>query len=172
MNLQKTLSGAVSDSVTKPISMRLQASSKALKHGVGAGVGIGVVVGVLCPPLLPISAGGAVLAAMRAWRKEIDAVSELNEVERERRIVELKAERSEALLRLTSGASALQMETEDLNLTLDVETGEADAVILKGEHSGRTWSSLTVVEKAEVASLLAQGAGALLNILEIGTDSL
>lgn len=65
-NFQKTLTGALSDNISTPISMRLNAGGRALKHGVGAGVGLGVVVGVLCPPLLPLTAGGAVLAAMRA----------------------------------------------------------------------------------------------------------
>jgi len=75
-------------------------------------------------------------------------------------------------LQLTNGASALQMENEEISLTLDVETGEADAVILKGSHTGRTWSDLNVTEKAEVVSVFAQGAGILINILEFGSENL
>ena len=171
-NFQKSLSGVISDNISNPIGMRLKASNRALQHGVGAGVGLGVVIGVLCPPLLPVSAGGAVLAAMRGWRLEMDAVRELNEAERTQRISQLKAERSAALRQLTSGASALQMETDELSLTVDVDTGEADAVILKGNHAGRMWSSLDLVERAEVVSILADGAGVIVKILKIGSEGL
>ena len=171
-NLQRTLLGMVADNVSKPVAMRLQASRKALTYGVGAGVGIGVVTAILFPPLLPISAGGAVLAAMRGWRSELEASRKLNNAEREQRIAELKAERSAALLQLTNGASAFQMENEEISLTLDVETGEADAVILKGKHTGRTWSDLDIAEKTEVVSVFAQGAGILISILEFGTENL
>ena len=171
-NLQKVLAGVVSDNVTKPIGMRLQASGKALAHGTGAGVGLGVMAAVLFPPLLPVSAGTAILVAMRSWRKEMQRATELNGKEREERIAELKAERAAALLQLTHGASSVQMETEELSLTLDAETGEVGALILKGQHSGRTWSDLSVLEKAETVSLFAEGAEVLLNILEIGSENL
>ena len=171
-NLQKTLSGVISDNVTKPIQMRLQAGEKALKYGVGAGVGIGVVTAVLFPPLLPISAGGAVLAAMRGWRTEMEAARKLNEAEREKRLSELKAERSAALLHLTNGASSFQMETDEMNLTVDVDTGEAEAVILKGKHTGRSWSDLDVAEKAEVVSILTESTEVILDILNFGKENL
>ena len=171
-NLQRTLSGVMSDNVTKPIAMRLQASSKALTHGAGTGVGLGVMAAVLFPPLLPVSAGAAVLVEMRSWRTEMQKARELNGQERDDRIAELKAERAAALLQLTNGASSVQMETEEISLTLDTETGEADALILKGEHAGRTWSDLSALEKAETVSLFTQGADALLKILEFGGDSL
>ncbi|MEO1107675.1 MAG: hypothetical protein AAFX90_07125 [Pseudomonadota bacterium] len=166
-NLQKTVSGALSDTVLTPISMRLNAGGRALKHGVGAGVGLGVVAGVLCPPLLPLTAGGAVLAAMRAWRKDMDKAATLHQAEREQRIAELQSERKAALRHLTYGAPALQMETEDLSMTVDIETGRADAVILKGEHSGRLWSNLSPADKAELGMNLAEGAASLLSILEL-----
>ncbi|MEP3638313.1 MAG: hypothetical protein ABJN14_13780 [Paracoccaceae bacterium] len=164
-NLQKTMAGTFSDNISNPISMRLKASGRAIESGVGTGVGIGVVVGVLCPPLLPLTAGGAVLAAMRTWRKEMARASELNENERQQRIAVLKAERSAALRQLTHGAAALQMESDDLSMTLDVETGEVDAVILKGDYTGRMWSSLTSVEKANVVLFVAEGAAGILKIL-------
>ncbi len=169
VNLQKSVAGVLSDNISKPIGMRLHASSRALKHGVGAGVGLGVVIGVLCPPLLPISAGGAVLAAMRAWRIDMDATKELNAAEREARIAQLKSERSAALRQLTQGASALQMETDALSLTVDVENGVADAVILQGDQTGRTWSSLTTFEKADFITDVAQSAEIIFQILEIGS---
>ena len=67
-NLQQTLAGMLSDNLTKPIGMRLQASGKALTHGAGAGVGLGVMAAVLFPPLVPVSAGAGILVAMRSWR--------------------------------------------------------------------------------------------------------
>ncbi|MEP3846116.1 MAG: hypothetical protein ABJM43_12330 [Paracoccaceae bacterium] len=164
-NLQKTMAGTFSDNISNPISMRLKASGRAIESGVGTGVGIGVVVGVLCPPLLPLTAGGAVLAAMRTWRKEMARASELNENERQQRIAVLKAERSAALRQLTHGAAALQMESDDLSMTLDVETGEVDAVILKGDYTGRMWSSLTSAEKANAVLFVAEGAAGILKIL-------
>lgn len=171
-NLQQTLAGRVSDSVTRPIGMRLQASGKALTHGAGAGVGLGVMAAVLFPPLVPVSAGAGILVAMRSWRTEMQKARTLHGQERDERIAELQAERSAALLQLTNGASSVQMETEELSLTLDAKTGEADALILKGEHAGRTWSDLSPLEKAETVSLFAQGADALLKILEIGSEGL
>jgi hypothetical protein len=163
--------GRFADGITAPIAMRLQGSTKAMQHGVGAGVGLGVVIGVLCPPLLPISAGGAVLAAMRAWRVEMKAAEDLNATERAQRIADLKQERAAALRQLTQGAAALQMETEDLSVTVDADNGTADAVVLKGKHVGRLWSDLSAVEKLEVADTLVSGASILLNILEIGKES-
>ncbi|WP_170519469.1 hypothetical protein [Ruegeria atlantica] len=171
-NLQRTLAGMVSDNVTKPIGMRLQASGKALTHGTGAGVGLGVMAAVLFPPLLPVSAGAAILVAMRSWRTEMQKAQKLSGEERDERIAKLEAERAAALLQLTNGAPSVQMETEELSLTLDAETGEADAIILKGEHAGRTWSDLSPLEKAETVSLFAQGADALLRILEFGSENL
>ena len=166
-NLQRTLTGTFSDTVTKPIGMRLKASGKALTHGAGAGVGLGAMAAVLFPPLVPISAGAGILVALRSWQNEMQKAQNLNTLLREQRIAELQAERKAALLQLTNGAPSLQMETDALSLTLNAETGEADALILKGQHSGRTWSDLTVIEKAETASFVAQGAGAILRILEI-----
>jgi len=167
-NLQRSVFGAVSDHVTKPIEMRLQASAQAVKYGVGTGMGIGVVTALLFPPLLPISAGGAVLAAMYGWRTKLDAASALNTAEHETRLAELKAERLDAIAKLTNGASVLQMETDEINLTIDAETGHVDGVILKGAHANRTWTDLTLVEQAEVAASLAEGAEVLISILELG----
>ncbi len=169
-NIQKTLSGSLSDNVSKPISMRVKASGRALENGVGAGVGLGVVVGVLCPPLLPLKAGGAVYAAMRTWRKEMESAQALNDAERQSRVAELKAERTAALKQLTHGAPALQMETDDISLTVDVETGEADAVVLSGKHAGQSWSSLTADEKLDVGVSLLEGASHILQILDIAFD--
>lgn len=171
-NLQRTLAGTLSDNVTKPIGMRLQASGKALTRGAGTGVGLGVMAAVLFPPLVPVSAGAGILVALRSWKKEMQKAQNLNEQQREQRIAELQAERKAALLQLTNGAPSVQMETEELSLTLDAETGEADAVILKGEHAGRTWSDLSPLEKAETVSLFAQGADVVLKILELGSESL
>ena len=61
------------------------------------------------------------------------------------------------------------METEDLSMTLDVETGQADAVILNGDYSGRNWSNLTATEKAEAGLTLVEGTNNLLRILEMAT---
>lgn len=166
-NLQRTLTGTFSDTVTKPIGMRLKASGKALTHGAGAGVGLGAMAAVLFPPLVPVSAGAGILVALRSWQKEMQKAQSLNTQRREQRIAELQAERKAALLQLTNGAPSLQMETDALSLTLNAETGEADALILKGQHAGRTWSDLTTIEKAETASFVAQGAEAILRILEI-----
>lgn len=171
-NFQKTLSGTLSDNVTKPIGMRLQASGKALTQGAGAGVGLGAVAAVLFPPLLPVSAGAGILVALRSWKQEMQKAQSLNKQQREQRIAELKAERKAALDQLTNGAPSVQMETEDLSLTLDTETGEADALILKGEHAGRAWSDLSPIEKAETVSLFAQSTNAVLQILEFGSESL
>ena len=165
VNLQKTMAGTFSDNISNPISMRLKASGRAIESGLGTGVGTGVVVGVLCPPLLPLTAGGAVLAAMRTWRKEMARASELNETERQQRVADLKAERSAALRQLTHGAAALQMESDDLSMTMDVETGEVDAVVLKGDYSGRMWSSLKDFEKAETVLVVAESAANILAIL-------
>jgi hypothetical protein len=127
---------------------------------------------VLFPPLVPVSAGAGVLVALRSWKNEMQKAQCLNEQQREQRIAQLQAERKAALLQLTNGAPSVQMETEELSLTLDVETGEADALILKGEHAGRTWSDLSPLEKAEAVSLFAQGADAFLKILEFGSENL
>ena len=110
--------------------------------------------------------------ALRSWRKEMQKAQTLNEEQRQQRIAELQKERDVALLQLTNGASSVQMETEELSLTLNAETGEADAVILKGEHTGRTWSDLTTAEKAETVSLFTHGAEAILSILEFGRENL
>ncbi|MEM8629742.1 MAG: hypothetical protein AAGF74_00765 [Pseudomonadota bacterium] len=171
-NLQRTLAGTLSDNVTKPIAMRFNASGKALTHGAGAGVGLGVLAAVLFPPLVPVSAGAGILVSLRSWRIEMQKAQALNEQEREKRVAELQAERTAALLQLTYGAPSVQMETEELSLTLDAATGEADAIILKGDYAGRTWSDLTPLEKAETVSLFAQGADSILKILEFGSENL
>lgn len=127
---------------------------------------------VLFPPLVPVSAGAGILVALRSWQKEMQKAQSLNEQQQEQRIALLQTERKAALLQLTNGAPFAQMETEELSLTLDAETGEADALVLKGEHAGRTWSDLSTLEKAETASLFAQSADVLLKILEHGSENL
>lgn len=163
--LQRSMTGMVSDTFITPISMRLQAGTRAIESGVGTGVGLGVIAGVLFPPLLPLTAGGAVLATMKTWRKEMAAAEQLNAAEREVRIAELRAERAAALAQLTKGTGALQMESEDLSMTLDADTGEADAVILTGAKAGSLWSSLSPAEKAEASLAFAEGAASILQIL-------
>ncbi|MEM8591448.1 MAG: hypothetical protein AAGF13_02865 [Pseudomonadota bacterium] len=171
-NLQRTITGTFSDNVTKPIGMRFKAGSKALSHGAGASVGLGVLAAVLFPPLVPVSAEAGILVALRAWRTEMQKAQALNGEEREKRIAELNAERAAALKQLANGAPSVQMETEDLSLVLDTETGEADALILRGEHAGRAWSDLTTREKAETVSILAHGPDSILKILEFGRENL
>ena len=163
--LQKSVTGAMSDTFARPIAMRLNAGTRAIESGVGTGVGLGLVAGILFPPLLPLTAGGAVLAAMKTWRSEMSAAQELTEVEREIRLAELRAERAAALAQLTQGSGSLQMETEDLSMTLDSTTGEADAIVLSGQHTGSLWSNLSPAEKAEAALSFADGASSILNIL-------
>lgn len=170
--LQKSVTGAMSDTFTRPIAMRLNAGTRAIESGVGTGVGLGLIAGILVPPLLPLTAGGAVLAAMKTWRNEMSAAQELSEVEREVRLAELRAERAAALAQLTQGSSSLQMETEDLSMTLDSSTGEADAIVLSGQHAGSLWSNLSPAEKAEAALNFADGASSVLRILAAAvTDS-
>lgn len=164
-NAQRTLSGIVSDRVTNPIGMRIRASGKALRHGAGTGVGLGVAAAVLFPPLVPVSAGAAILVAMRSWRNEMQNAQALGEEARKHRIAELRAERAAALAQLTNGAPSVQMETDELSLTLDTETGEADAMILKGAHAGRMWSELSEDEQRETAGACSVGADVLLNML-------
>jgi hypothetical protein len=164
-SLQKSVTGAMSDTVAKPITMRLQAGTRALENGIGTGVGLGAIAGVLFPPLLPLTAGGAVLATMKTWRSEMASAQALNAAEREVRLAELGAERAAALAQLTQGSGALQMETEDLSMTLDAHTGQADAIVLSGAHAGSLWSSLSVSEKAEATINFAAGASAILEIL-------
>jgi hypothetical protein len=163
--LQKSVTGAMSDTFARPIAMRLNAGTRAIESGVGTGVGLGLIAGILFPPLLPLTAGGAVLAAMKTWRSQMLAAQELNEVEREIRLAELRTERAAALAQLTQGSGSLQMETEDLSMTLDSATGEADAIVLSGQHAGSLWSNLSPAEKAEAALTFADGASSILRIL-------
>lgn len=169
-NLQKTLTGAVADRLGKPIERRLQASGTALKYGVGTGLGIGVVTAIVFPPLLPLSAGGAVIAALRGWQTDMTATARLGEAERVSRIAALRAERTAALRQLAHGADVFQMETDAVNLTVDVETGDVEAVLLEGDYAGRSWSDLTALEKAEVLSFFAQGADIVWKILTLAGD--
>lgn len=168
-NIQKSFAGVLTDTVSTPIAARLQAGKKALRVGAGAGVGLGVVAAVVFPPLLPVTAGVAVLAAMHGWSRGLEQANSLNAQERERRIAELKAQRREALLHLTNGAPSLQIDTDEINLSVDADSGQADAIILKGEHHGRRWSELSDSEKLEVASILTASADMLLTILQIGS---
>ena len=57
------------------------------------------------------------------------------------------------------------MESDDLSMTMDVETGEVDAIVLKGDYSGRMWSSLKDFEKAETVLVVAESAASILAIL-------
>lgn len=102
----------------------------------------------------------------------MNAARKLNDAERAIRIEELKVERRAALLQLANGAAVFQMETDEINLTVDVETGVVDGVVLKGKHSGSAWSELNASEKAEVVSVLVQGADIVVKLLELGTESM
>ncbi|MBM7067165.1 hypothetical protein [Actibacterium sp. 188UL27-1] len=102
---------------------------------------------------------------MRTWRTEIDRAQTLHDADRAKRMADLQQQRIAALQQLAHGAAALQVETDNLSLMIDVETGEADAIILTGEHEGRTWSSLGISEQADLAASLAKTAGSILKIL-------
>lgn len=106
------------------------------------------------------------LAAMHGWRRGMDQARALNEDERQSRIARLQAERAAALRQLAHGEAALQMQTEELSMTLDVETGEADAVVLSGPQAGRNWLGLTQEEKAETGLLLLESAVMILRIVD------
>jgi hypothetical protein len=102
---------------------------------------------------------------MKTWSSEMSAAHELNEAERDVRLAELRIERAAALAQLIQGSRSFQMETEDLSMTLDVDTGEADAIVLSGQHAGSLWSTLTPIEKADAALTFADGASSILQIL-------
>lgn len=162
----------ISDNVTSPVAMRLGASSRAIGTGIGVGGGLGIAIGVLCPPLLPVAAGGAVLAALSEYGDAMAKARHLTGEAREAREAEIQTARKDALRRIAGGAESMQIETGELSLTIDAETGKADAVILEGAKSGRSFSSLS---KAEQDALLARTrkrcdtpVDMVLNILTLG----
>ncbi|WP_027234373.1 hypothetical protein [Leisingera caerulea] len=148
----------VSENVTSPVAVRLGASRSAIASAAATGTGLGVAIGILCPPLLPLAAGGAVLAALDAYSQGVDELSALEAAERDKRRQALAASRAQALRELAFGAGALQIESPDLSLTVDAETGAADAVVLSGPHAGRSYSSLTDEERAEIQSRVRRGS--------------
>lgn len=166
--LGRSFTGTLLDNLTTPVVVRLGASRRAIEEGVGTGVGLGIIIGVLCPPLLPLTAGGAVLAALDGYNHGVRDLTAVRGREREERLTRLVAERAAALREIAGGASSLQMETEDLSLTLNAETGEADAVLLSGTHEGRSWSALSARERDEVIRERKGGSGEdILNILAL-----
>lgn len=149
-SLGRSVSGALRDNLTTPVSVRLAASARAIEAGVTTGAGLGIIIGVLCPPLLPLTAGGAVLAALDSYNDGVRDLTALRGREREERLARLAEERTRALREIAGGASSLQMETEDLSLTLNAETGEVDAMLLSGKYAGRSWSVLSAREREKV----------------------
>ncbi|MBW3243421.1 hypothetical protein KUV57_12175 [Epibacterium sp. DP7N7-1] len=144
--------------VAAPVGIRLAASQRAISDGLEAGTGFGIVIGILCPPLLPIAAGGAVLTALASYSDGVDQLTAADSQEREARWVELREQRAQALRELAHGSSALQIESEDLSVTVDVETGQADAIVLSGPLTGRSYSSLSEAERADIQSSVLRDA--------------
>lgn len=163
---------ALADNVKAPVAMRLSASGQAIQDGIAAGAGLGIVIGILFPPLLPIAGGGAVLAALDGYNKALEDAQELDKETRHIRDLELMEKRKQALYQLTSGAPSLQMETDMLSLTLDVNSGKADALLLSGKNEGRSYSSLTMEERKALKNQTKdKDSLTLLNILELSIVS-
>ena len=147
-----------SGSVAAPVGIRLAASQRAIGDGLGTGAGLGMVIGILCPPLLPIAAGGAVLTALSSYTDGVDALTAIDTKERDARRAVLREKRTQALRELAHGSAALQIESGDLSVTVDVETGQADAIVLSGPMAGRSYSSMSGAEQAEIQGQLRGSA--------------
>lgn len=160
------LTSVLHDNLMQPISSRISASVRAIQSGVAGGVGMGVAIGILFPPLLPVAAGGAVLVAMQEYQAAMAQLSaEADSLRRARREV-IETARRDALRQISNGSSSMQIESEDLNLTINADTGEVDAIVLQGDYAGRNWSALRKKEQREIRKS-AEGRGTSMSLFAI-----
>ena len=102
----------------------------------------GLLLGILCPPLLPLTGGVALVAAMETWNAEVEGLSRANAKHRDAQIRHIREKRMEAISRLTGGETAGRVETGHLSVLVDGETGAMDGTILTGPRAGQAWSTL------------------------------
>lgn len=144
-----TLNNLVEDGVhllTSPVTTRLSAARSALESASISAIVGGLVIAVVFPPAVPLALGLSFLEtpdlyaeALRNERKTLDQARDAKTRKRE--------EATLASLRALRGESpVIRMETPCLAMTMNLDEGTADGVILAGRHTGQTLASLNTAE--------------------------
>lgn len=144
-----SLSGLFEDgmhALTAPITTRANAARSALTSASISAIVGGLVVAIVFPPAAPLALGLSFLEApdlysdaLRNERKALQHSRAGRDAEREQSTL--------ASLRALRGESpVIRMETPYIAMTLNLDEGTADGVILAGRHTGRTLGSLAADE--------------------------
>lgn len=144
-----TMNNLVEDGVhllTAPVTTRLSAARSALQSASISAIVGGLVIAVVFPPAVPLALGLSFLEtpdlyaeALRNERKTLDQARDAKTRKRE--------EATLASLRALRGESPIiRMETPCLAMTMNLDEGTADGVILAGRHTGQTLGSLSTAE--------------------------
>lgn len=140
-----TMNNLVEDGVhllTAPVTTRVNAARSALTSASVSAIVGGLVLAVVFPPAAPLALGLSFLEApdlyADALRSEQDALERSRSARNGHR-----DEATLASLRALRGQSpVIRMETPCLAMTMNLDEGTADGVILAGRHTGQTLSSL------------------------------
>jgi len=144
-----TMSSLVEDGVhllTAPVTTRLSAARSALESASISAIVGGLIIAVVFPPAVPLALGLSFLEtpdlyaeALRNERKTLDRARDAKAKDRETATLT-------SLRALRGQSPVVRMETPCLAMTMNLDEGTADGVILAGRHTGQTLGSLSAAE--------------------------
>ena len=135
-----SLLGDAGRSITRPISMRMQAMAGAVGDTSLAALLLGGMASIIFPPIAPFVAGEAILRMPETYAAHLAHVSEAEaraELERSGE----KSERIASILAVIRGGP-VRFDTPCLSITLDPTRGTASGIILKGRYTGELIETL------------------------------
>jgi len=134
------------DLITAPVTTRLSAARSALESALISAIVGGLVIAVVFPPAVPLALGLSFLEtpdlyaqALRNEQKTLDRARDAKAKDRE-------ASTLTSLRALRGQSPVIRMETPCLAMTMNLDEGTADGVILAGRHTGQTLGSLSTTE--------------------------
>ena len=132
--------------VAQPLGARLVAAREAaMQSSVGAIVGGGLCA-IVFPPAVPFVMGIAALEAPDYYAKALQKAQDKNDAEQRQRKSAREEAAARAVARFRGESSVVRLETPHLYMTMDVEKGTAEGIILAGQHMGRSLEELDASE--------------------------
>lgn len=136
------------EAISAPVMTRLTAARSALIQAAGGGIAGGILVALVFPPAAPLVLGLAALETPDLYQDALRDASQRRSAQHAQR----RAGRNE---QITQGLSALRgispivrLETDHLHVTIDLDGGTADGIVLSGRNAGRM---LSAIEPRELA---------------------
>lgn len=134
--------GEIFDSALTPVRVRMSAAFETALSASLDSLASGAIMSIIFPPLAPLTAGLAILEAGETYNRAVAHGTNDAKEAREARRLQRDEALTGALARLKGQSPIMRMESPCLHVTLDLENGYADGLVLAGRHAGETLADL------------------------------